>query len=207
MTAIAAKQNSLTSSSALSCSTLSASSTVSLTGIPMLKLYSTGTQGSTIEFGLSNTTRTFHIQQDGTTLQFWRSLCSTQSFQISNAGYVHFFAGYGSSSDQRLKTPNPPAASTEDAIAMLKAVEARTYSRLDLPDTALSRLGFIAQEVESACPSAWGNLISTAQHATEPGGAQTEVKTLDYARLVCPLWQVCRSLLARVEALKARLAE
>ena len=171
-----------------------------------MRLYSPSTQGSAIEFG-SGSARTFHIQQSTTTLKFWRSLYSTQSFQISNAGYVHFFAGYGSSSDQRLKTPNPPAASTEDAIAMVKAVEARTYSRLDLPDTGMSRLGFIAQEIEAACPSdgAWGNLISTAQHSTEPGGAQTEIKCLDYGRLSSVLWTVTRSLLARVEALEARV--
>ena len=39
MSAIASKQNALTSSAALSCSTLSASSTVSLSGIPLLRLY------------------------------------------------------------------------------------------------------------------------------------------------------------------------
>ncbi len=118
---------------------------------------------------------------------------------------MHFFAGFGSSSDQRLKTPDPPAASTADAIALVKAVEARTYSRLDLPDTTMSRLGFIAQEVESACPSAWGNLVGTAQYSPEPGGAETEIKTLDYGRLTAVLWQCTRSLLARVEALEARL--
>ena len=127
--------------------------------------------------------------------------------QISNLGYVYFFAGYGSASDQRLKTPNPPAASTEDAISMVTAVEARTYSRLDLPDTGMSRLGFVAQEIESACPSAWGNLISTAQHFTEPGGAPTEIRTLDYARLTAVLWQCTRSLLARTEILEERVAQ
>ena len=122
MTALAAKQNALTASSALSCSTLSASGTISMSGGgdfggPLLRLYSPSTQGSAIEFG-QGSARTFHIQQSTSTLQFWRSLYNTQAMQISNAGYVHFFAGYGSASDQRLKTPNPPAASTADAIAI-----------------------------------------------------------------------------------------
>ena len=90
---------------------------------------------------------------------------------------------------------------------MVKAVEAKTYSRLDLPDTGMSRLGFVAQEIESACPSAWGNLISTAQHFTEPGGAPTEIRTLDYARLTAVLWQCTRSLLARTEILEERVAQ
>ena len=52
---------------------------------------------------------------------------------------------------------------------MLKAVSSRTYSRLDLPDSEGSRLGFIAQEVEAASPSAWGDLVGTAQYSKEPG--------------------------------------
>ena len=176
-------------------------------GGPLLRLYSPVAQGSAIEFGLSNTTRTFHIRQEGSTLQFWRSLYNVQAMQISNAGYVHFFAGFGNSSDQCLQTPDPPEASTTEAIAMLKAVSARTCSRLDLPDSGKSRLGFIAQEVEAACPSAWGNLVGTAQYSKEPGNAEAEIKTLDYARLSAVFWQCTRSLLARIEALEAKLAE
>ena len=126
-------------------------------------------------------------------------------------GMSPFFAGYGASSDSRLKTPNPPAASTEDAIAMLKAVQAWTYHRFDLPSTEahLSRIGFIAQEVEAGCPSnnSWGNLISTSMYSLRPGEPETEIKCLDYARLTCVLWQCTRSLLARVEALEAQMAQ
>ena len=174
---------------------------------PLLKLYSSGTGGSSIEFGQSNSTRTFHIQQTGSNLQFWRSLYTTKSFEISNVWYVTFFAGFGNSSDYRLKTPNPPAASTEDAIAMLKAVQARVYKRLDLPNSDLSRIGFLAQEAEAGTPSAWGNLISTAQYSITPGEAETEIKCLDYARLSAVLWTVTRSLLARVETLEAQVAQ
>ena len=34
-----------------------------------------------------------------------------------------------------------------------------------------------------------------------------EIRTLDYARLVCPLWQACRSMLARIEMLEERVAQ
>ena len=34
-----------------------------------------------------------------------------------------------------------------------------------------------------------------------------EIRTLDYARLVCPLWQSCRSMLARIEMLEERVAQ
>ena len=36
-------------------------------------------------------------------------------------------------------------------------------------------------------------------------GEEREIKTLDYARLVCVLWQANWSMLARLEALEARL--
>ena len=111
---------------------------------------------------------------------------------------------FTNNSDRSLKS-NPVDASTEDALNMLKAVSARTYDRVDLPDSG-SRLGFIAQEVEAAIPSSWGNLVGATSMAAERGGTEQEIKTLDYARLNAVLWQCCRSLLARVEALEAAVA-
>jgi hypothetical protein len=119
-------------------------------------------------------------------------------------GVVTFHNGLVNSSDASLKS-NPVDASTEDALNMLKAVSARTYDRVDLPDSG-SRLGFIAQEVEAAIPSSWGNLVGATSMAAERGGTEQEIKTLDYARLNAVLWQCCRSLLARVEALEAAVA-
>ena len=87
---------------------------------------------------------------------------------------------------------------------MLRQVSAKTYQRIDMPDSG-SRLGFVAQDIEAACPIAWSNLVGAAQYSMEQRGAETEIKTLDYARLMAVLWQCTRSLLARVEALEAKL--
>ena len=87
---------------------------------------------------------------------------------------------------------------------MVRHVSARVYERTDLPGTGL-RIGFIAQEVQSACPDTFGNLICTALHSD--GTDEREILTLDYARLSAVLWQSCLSLLARVEALEARLVQ
>ena len=65
---------------------------------------------------------------------------------ISSAGYWTFYKGYGAASDRSLKG-DPQDASTEDC-----RTSAKTYERLDLPDSG-SRLGCIAQDVEAACPS------------------------------------------------------
>ena len=90
---------------------------------------------------------------------------------------------------------------------MLRAVRVKTYRRLDLPEGDGERVGFIAQDVEAACPSAWGNLVSKTPYKWAGNPEGNEIRTLDYARLVCPLWEACRSLLARVENLEAQVAQ
>ena len=90
---------------------------------------------------------------------------------------------------------------------MLRNVRAKTYRRLDLPDCEGERLGFIAQYIEAASPSPWGNLVGTAQDKWSGMPTGGEIKTLDYARLVCPLWEACRSMLARIETLEARVTQ
>ena len=76
-----------------------------------------------------------------------------------------------------------------------------------MPEGEGERLGFIAQDVEAACPNAWSNLVGTTNYKWSGNGDGGEIRTLDYARLVCPLWQSCRSMLARIETLEARVAQ
>ena len=38
-------------------------------------------------------------------------------------------------------------------------------------------------------------------------GKGGEIRTLDYARLVCPLWQSCKAMLMRIEQLEQRVAQ
>ena len=76
-----------------------------------------------------------------------------------------------------------------------------------MPEGEGERLGFIAQELDAACPSAWSNLVGTTNYKWSGNGEGGEIRTLDYARLVCPLWQSCRSMLARIETLEARVAQ
>ena len=117
-----------------------------------------------------------------------------------------FYKGYSAPSDRRLKG-DAQDASTEDCLDMLRAVSAKTYRRLDLPEGEGERLGFIAQDVEQACPSAWANLVGTTQYKWSGNGEGGDIRTLDYARLVCPLWQSCKAMLARIEQLEQRVAQ
>ena len=124
---------------------------------------------------------------------------------IATNGYWTFYRGHADASDRSLKSGSQDA-STEDCLNMLRGVSAKTYQRIDLPDTG-SRLGFIAQDVEAACPSAWTNLVGTTLYAMERGGTEREIRTLDYARPTAVLWQCTRSLLTRIEVLEAKLAQ
>ena len=119
---------------------------------------------------------------------------------ISNAGYVHFYAGHGDASDESLKS-TPVDADMDVCINIVKNVSARHYSRLDM--TPATRIGFIAQEIQSALPVEYDNIISKAPDGT--GADEREILTLDYARLTAILWQSTKSLLARVEILESKL--
>ena len=144
----------------------------------------------------------------GLTIQANRFNSSPAALTISSANAVTCNTSFTNNSDASLKTP-PEDASAQDALAMLKAVSARTYERVDLPG-ADSRLGFIAQEVEAALPSSWGNIVgateAVAEHVDQEGNkvpAKPSTLTLDYARICCVLWQANRAMLARIEALEA----
>ena len=69
------------------------------------------------------------------------------------------------------------------------------------------RIGFVAQDIEAACPQLWSNLVGRSEYKWSGNGEGGEIRTLDYARLVCPLGQACRSMLARIEMLEAQVAQ
>ena len=129
----------------------------------------------------------------------------TMGVSLTTGAWV-FYKGYSAASDQSLKG-NPQDASTEDSLNMLRQVSAKTYQRLDLPDDEGPRLGFIVQEVNAACPSAWSNLVGTTNYKWSGNVEGGEIRMLDCARLVCPLWQSCRSMLAHIDMLEERVAQ
>ena len=69
------------------------------------------------------------------------------------------------------------------------------------------RLGFIAQDVEAACPPLWSNVVSTSTYKWEQAPEGAEIKVLDYARLTSVLWTCTKNLIDRVETLEARIAQ
>ena len=78
-----------------------------------------------------------------------------------------------------------------------------TYTRNDL-HTDKKRLGFIAQDFlpfEKDFP----NLVNTFEH-THSDDKKEEMYGLDYSRLVCILWGVCKNMQAQLTDSTARIA-
>ena len=85
----------------------------------------------------------------------------------------------------------------ETALGVLRSVSPKTYLRNDLQGKP-SRIGFIAQDIESAIPQEWTDLVG--ERVNDAG--QT-IKGLDYARLTSILWAFCKNLDARVTQLES----
>ena len=227
MTTIAAglgtKQNTLTTSSALTVASVSTTSLNTMSGGLRIS-GGQGREGTGAHLRLTGTGDSVY----NTSSCFWgNSSVDLHVWELSWLGYSHFwrpnastawaqtmnvslttgawthYRGLSAASDRSLKD-NLQDASTEQCLSMLRQVSAKTYDRKDLPDSG-PRIGFVAQDVESACPPLWSNLVSTTTYAWAQAPEGAEIKVLDYARLTSVLWQCTRSLLARVEALEARV--
>ena len=114
----------------------------------------------------------------------------------------HFWSGIYAPSDSRLKDDVRDLPEAE-CLQVLRQVSAMSYVRNDLPERT-RRIGFVAQDAEAA-------LAPTSLAGTNIVGSiangDTDMKTMSYERMSVVLWQCCRSLLARVEALEAKLAQ
>ena len=138
-------------------------------------------------------------------LEFWSLVYSQiKCMQIETSGYVNFFFGTNAASDRVLKDEIRDMPD-EEALTLLRAVSAKTYVRKDIGDNK-RRAGFIAQDFEDVPESLGQNFVRKTAYSVEKGAADQEILTLDYDRTSVVLWQCCRSLLARVEALEARLS-
>ena len=87
-------------------------------------------------------------------------------------------------------------APLDDLQAIFDNVEAKYYTRTDIPG---NRLGFIAQDVKEKLPPQIGNVVYQSYETGNP------LYALDYSRLVCCLWGVCKKQQRAIEDLSLRL--
>jgi len=103
--------------------------------------------------------------------------------------------GYSSTSDSRIKT-DVEDLNADDAMRVLKAINAKTYQRTDTG--AESRIGFIADDWLQNTPTKFGNIWSIDYN--------TGLLQLDYARIGVLLWTICQEQQSMIEVLTARVA-
>jgi len=119
---------------------------------------------------------------------------STFTGNLTATGNIHA-NGTLTSSDKLLKT-NLQELNTEECQKLVSAVSAQTYTCID---TGEIRCGFIANDIQANLPENSGNVLGNAVY--EGHG----ILTLDYSRLICPLWQVVRAQQQQIESMSARL--
>jgi len=105
-------------------------------------------------------------------------------------------------SDRQLKE-DIRDADIQSITSVFDSVNVRTYRRNDY-ETTRTRIGFISQEVEAALPTEFQNIVGEYTKEEE-GKDPIALKTLDYSRLVCILWGVCKNQQAELAALTSRV--
>ena len=140
---------------------------------------------------------------------FWRTSAAnawSESARVQTNNTCNFWSGIYAPSDIRLKEDVRDLPSDE-CLDVLRQVSAKHYMRNDLADTTC-RIGYITQETELALGPhlANTNIMGAIDREVSPGDTEI-LKTISYERMSVVLWQCMRSLLARVEALEARLAQ
>ena len=138
-------------------------------------------------------------------LQIWKVGDSeVQIIDVNRfTGMVTFNYGHQNASDRILKD-NVEDVPENDAINALKNISAKTYVRTDLTDNK-RRIGYIAQDFENLPTTLGENLVGKATHSNNRDDPETEITTLAYDRANVILWQCCRNLLKRIEALETKL--
>jgi len=175
---------------------------------PYVNMISTSSLGSYMSMGLNNNEYWQPLNQanDGT-LRSNRIISGTFNYQTVNAqGFVTFHGGANTSSNALLKDLVEDIPE-EASLSFLRSVSAKTYVRNDMEGTD-RRCGFIAQEVEASAHESLGsNVVGSVPDYSPTGDTSNEgpIKTLSYERMSIILWQCCRNLLTRIEALETKL--
>ena len=83
----------------------------------------------------------------------------------------------------------------EQCVQIFDKVSVKTYKRNDF-ETEKTRIGFLAQDWQEALPTDFQNIVSAS--------GEDDMLGLDYARISCVLWNVCKSLQTRITALEGQ---
>ena len=103
---------------------------------------------------------------------------------------------FTSTSDRSIKE-NIQDANLDTIQGVFDAIEVKQYERTDVSG---KRIGFIANDFAAALPEEYGNIVQMTYDSGNP------LFSLDYSRINCILYGVCKNQQAALAALTARVA-
>ena len=136
--------------------------------------------------------RNFRMFTQGPASSISNSLTVTGSIVASETVSGTSFV---STSDSRIKV-DIQDVKADDAMRVLRTINAKTYQRVDTGDEA--RIGFVADHWWQHAPPEWGN-IATIDY-------KQGLLQLDYSRIVPVLWTICQQQQDAIDALTAKVA-
>ena len=134
----------------------------------------------------------------------WRIYQSSNTCTISaplttgsiNSSSVVTAVSFTSTSDRSIKE-NIQDANLDTIQGVFDAIEVKQYERIDVPG---KRLGYIANDFKAVLPEEYGNIVQMEYSTGNP------LLSLDYSKVGCLLWGVCKNQQATLAALTARVA-
>jgi hypothetical protein len=157
-----------------------------------------GQLGPSSQFTLSLGTfdmRYFRIFTSGGTITASTINAKLITGDITSSGVISAVS-YTSTSDSSLKE-NVSECDIGVIMGVFDAISVKQYNRTDV---AGKRLGYIAQDFATALPEEYGNIVHMSYSTGNP------LLSLDYSRIGCLLWGVCKNQQAELKALTARVA-
>ena len=140
-------------------------------------------------------------------MRFYTS-STPQAFQMAANGACTWNVSVGQASDTSLKD-DQQIANLDDIMNVFNAVEPKTFIRNDIAEEftkGTRRLGFIAQDVETAMIPDFQNLVSDSTLGENSDGSDRHIKCIHGDGLVAILWGVCKKQKQQIESIEARLA-
>ena len=159
----------------------------------------------------------FNISAWADILQCHQNNLVSRSIYINYLGGGVFCGSVQVTSDGRLKE-NQRSVPNSVCTNIFNQIELKQYERYKDMGTrrsgggTVTRVGFIAQDVQNALPDGWNGLVSSASPASHDGSDEDpigdlegDILHLDYGRLVTVLWGVVKEQGRSIAALEARL--
>jgi len=113
---------------------------------------------------------------------------------ITSSGVISAVS-FTSTSDRSIKK-HVQDANLDTIARIFDAISVKQYERTDVPG---KRLGYIANDFAAALPEEYGNIVQMTYSSGNP------LLSMDYSRLSCILWGVCKNQQAELKALVARV--